>query len=90
MCAYTADGWTFLLNLAVFNMVPPHFDTRPSPLGPGMLGCLHCWHTGQERADERGLAERQPENKLTSLPLSQHRAPSARNEKKKTKKEEKK
>lgn len=28
----------------------------PLPCAPGMLGCLHYWHTGQECGDERGLA----------------------------------
>lgn len=48
-----------------------------------MLGCLHCWHTGQESADERGLVERQPENTLTSRLLLTAQAPSARKGKKK-------
>ena len=46
----------------------------PLPCAPGMLGCLHYWHTGQQCGDERGLAgvERLSENTYTSRLALQH------------------
>lgn len=36
--------------------LPSSLWHSPLPCAPGMLGCLHYWHTGQECGDERGLA----------------------------------
>lgn len=45
----------------------------PLPCAPGMLGCLHYWHTGQESGDERGLVEWLSQNTYTSRLVLQHR-----------------
>lgn len=50
--------------------IPSTLWHRALPCAPGTQACLHCWHTGQECAARRGLAERLYENTQTSrLPL---------------------